>query len=134
MVSYGVSSSSNYGQLFGTWRSSSSIIISSDKNKKKDIEALDERYGAFFDYLNPVRFKYKDGSSSRFHTGFIAQEVIEALDNSNLSESELAAVCTIHGKDESTELGIRYEELIAVCVNEIQKLKIEIKSLKEEKE
>lgn len=133
MVSYKASGSNNYGHLFGTWKSSSAIVVSSDRNKKKDIEVLDERYSTFFDHLNPVRFKYKNGTSSRFHTGLIAQEVIEALDKSNLSESELAAVCTIHGKDESTELGIRYEELIAICINEIQKLKTEIKSLKEEK-
>lgn len=133
MVSYGVMSSSNYGQLSGTWRSSSAIVVSSDKNKKKDIEVLDERYSTFFDHLKPVRFKYKDGKSSRYHTGFIAQEVIEALEKSELSESELAAVCTLHNQDESDELGIRYEELIALCVKEIQRLNKRVEELEEKK-
>ena len=133
MVSYGVSSSSNYGQLFGTWRSSSAIVVSSDENKKKDIEVLDERYSTFFNYLNPVRFKYKDGKSSRYHTGLIAQEVIEALEKSNLSEKELAAICTLHNQDETSELGIRYEELIALCIKEIQALSKRVKELEEKK-
>ena len=133
MVSYSVSSSSNYGQLFGTWRSTSAIVVSSDKNKKKDIEVLDERYSTFFNHLNPVRFRYKDGKSSRYHTGLIAQEVIEALEKSNLSEKELAAVCTLHNQDESDELGIRYEELIALCVKEIQRLNKRVEELEDKK-
>ena len=133
MVTYGINSSSNHGQLFGTWRSTSAIVVSSDKNKKKDIEVLDERYSTFFEHLNPVRFKYKEGTSSRYHTGFIAQEVIDSLNKSDLSESELAAICTIHNKDESTELGIRYEELIALCVKEIQRLNKKVEELEEKK-
>ncbi len=133
MVSYSATSSSNYGQLFGTWRSTSAIVVSSDLNRKKDIEVLDERYSTFFNHLNPVRFKYKDGKSSRYHTGFIAQELIEALNESDLSEQELAAICTIHNEDKSTELGIRYEELIALCVKEIQRLNKRIEELEEKK-
>lgn len=133
MVTYGVGSSSNHGQLFGTWRSSSAIVVSSDKNKKKDIEVLDERYSTFFDCLNPVRFKYKEGTSSRYHTGLIAQEVIEALEASGLSESELAAICTMQNKDKTTELGIRYEELVALCIKEIQRLNKRVEELEEKK-
>ncbi len=133
MVTYSVTSSGNHGQLFGTWRSTSAIVVSSDRNKKKDIEVLDDRYSTFFNNLNPVRFKYRDGKSSRYHTGFIAQEVIEALKESDLSEQELAAICTMHNKDETTELGIRYEELIALCVNEIQRLNKRVKELEDKK-
>lgn len=133
MVTYGVGSSGNHGQLFGTWRSTSAIVVSSDKNKKKDIEVLDERYSTFFDQLNPVRFKYKEGTSSRYHTGFIAQEVIEAIQESGLSESELAAICTMQNKDNTTELGIRYEELIALCVKEIQRLNKRVEELEDKK-
>ena len=92
---------------------------------------LDERYSTFFNHLNPVRFRYKDGKSSRYHTGLIAQEVIEALEKSNLSEKELAAVCTLHNQDESDELGIRYEELIALCVKEIQRLNKRVEELED---
>ena len=59
--------------------------------------------------------------------------MIEALNESNLSEKELAAICTVHNKDETTELGIRYEELIALCVKEIQRLNLKIKELEEKK-
>ena len=133
MVSYSATSSSNYGQLSGTWRSSSAIVVSSDLNKKKDIEVLDERYSTFFNHLNPVRFKYKEGTSSRYHTGFIAQEIIESLKESNLNEKELAAICTIENPDKSNELGIRYEELIALCVKEIQRLSKKVEELEEKK-
>ena len=133
MVTYGINASRNHGELFGTWRSYSAIVVTSDKNKKKDIEVLDERYSTFFNHLNPVRFKYKGGTSSRYHTGFIAQEIVEALEQSNLSEKELAAICTIENQDKTSELGIRYEELIALCVKEIQALSKRVRELEEKK-
>ena len=59
--------------------------------------------------------------------------VIGALKESDLSEQELAAICTMHNKDETTELGIRYEELIALCVKEIQRLNKRVEELEDKK-
>jgi hypothetical protein len=46
----------------------------------------------------------------------------------------MAAICTFAATEEEPEhMGIRYEELIALCVNEIQKLKTRVKELEGEK-
>ena len=124
----------NYGRLHGSWRSDSAITVVSDRDKKEEIEDLPDSYSALFDGLRPVRFRYKDGTSKRRHTGFVAQEVAEAAENAGLSLEDVAAVCRNESATEDVEWGLRYEELIALCVKEIQALKLEVKRLKEEKE
>lgn len=132
MNAYSAASTSNYGYLIGTWKSSGAISVTSDRNKKKEIKPLNKNYEALFDNLKPVRFKYKDGTSNRFHTGFIAQDVLEAISKSGLSENELAAVCSFGDPKENTrEWGLRYEELIALNTYKIQRLNEEIIELKE---
>ena len=124
MYSVRTGSSSNYGQLRGTWTSQNAITVSSDRNKKKDIEDLPEEYSTLFDGLRPVRFRYKSGTSGRFHTGFVAQEAADAAEKAGLDLSDVAAICRREGEYGEEEWGIRYEELIALCVKEIQALKL----------
>ena len=101
----------------------SSDIITSDKNAKNSIKNISEPYGAIFDSLIPVSYKYNDGTSNRTHTGFIAQDVKAAIENAGLTTQDFAAYCDWSNKDGSTGCALRYEEFIALCVNEIQKLK-----------
>jgi hypothetical protein len=44
----------------------------SDIRLKNSIEHLSEKYELFFNAMQPVRYKYNDGTSNRFHTGFVA--------------------------------------------------------------
>lgn len=120
------------GQHLGTWSTSSSVVDLSDKNAKNSIESLSENYELLFDALKPVKYKYNDGTSNRYHTGFIAQDVLEAINQSGLTTQDFAAYVEFQNNNFGGECGIRYEELIALCVNEIQKLKKEIKALKGE--
>jgi hypothetical protein len=53
----------------------SGLEVTSDQNYKHDIEKLDDRYLRFFDDIIPRRFKYNNGTSGRYHVGFIAQEI-----------------------------------------------------------
>lgn len=107
------------GKLWGTWYLGNSTAITSDENKKNSIEELPEKYSVLFDNLRPVRYKYNDGTSDRFHTGFIAQEVEQALTDSEIDSQEFAGFV----KDENGECFLRYEEFIALAVNEVQTLK-----------
>lgn len=118
------------GRLLGTWSTDNGKITCSDQNLKHSIEPLTTNYSTLFDSLNPVRFKYNNGTSDRYHTGFVAQELQQAIIDAGLSEQEVATLCTIKSNnDEDDYMGIRYEELIALCVNEIQKLKIRVQEL-----
>lgn len=128
----GKSYSATYGRLNGTWKSSSAITVTSDRNAKQDIEDLTDKYGLLFDRLTARRFRYKDGTSDRYHTGFVAQEVKESMTAVNLPSSEFAALCISDPNTDKESWGLRYEEFIAMNTWQIQKLKAEIKMLKEQ--
>ena len=117
-----------YGYLGSTWKSGSSITVSSDRNIKNSITDMPTAYSAVFDKLRPVIFKYNKGTGGRFHTGFIAQEVADAVTSSGLTLEDFAAVCAPYADDDVW--GIRYEEIISLNTWEIQKLKAEIAALK----
>ena len=117
-----------YGYLGGTWKSSSSITVSSDRNIKNSIADMTTAYSTLFDNLRPVIFKYNKGTGGRFHTGFIAQEVADAVTSAGLTLEDFAAVCAPFANDDVW--GIRYEEIISLNTWEIQKLKAEINALK----
>lgn len=119
--------SSNY--LDGTWYGTLGGVSSgSDRNIKNSVGSLSPEYDKLFDNLNPVRYKYNEGTSGRFHTGFIAQEVEAATINAGLSTQDFAAF--IRNTDgETTTCYLRYEEIIALCVSQIQKLKTRINEL-----
>ena len=119
----------SHGQLWGTWTLDSGAAVTSWRGAKHDIESLDDRYSILFDNLNPVRFKYNDGQSDRYHTGFILDELKDAMAFSGVDSSEFAAYCV---DDEQTgEGGIRYEEIIALLVKVVQALKKEIREIEE---
>lgn len=116
--------------LYGSFIGNSSGSIVSDRSKKNSISYLDDRYGVLFDNLAARLYKYNDGQSGRFHCGFIADEVLNAMNEAELSTTEFAAYIESVNNDGSILKGLRYEEFIALCVNEIQKLKTEMENLK----
>ena len=95
---------------------------------KKNISLYDDRYDVLFDNLIPCRYKYINGESDRFHTGFIAQEVVQALEDSGLTTKDFAAVC----QESIGEDGIWYlrrDEFIALNTWQIQKLRARVTDL-----
>lgn len=99
----------------------------SDERKKNSITELPDEYSILFDKLNAVIYKYNDGSSNRYHTGFIAQDVEKALVESGLTTQDFAAIMHKQGIDEEgNEIDcyyLRYGEFVALNTSEIQKLK-----------
>lgn len=128
----GSTSTNGYGELWGTWKGS--FASSSDRNLKHSIENLSEKYDTFFDKLIPRRFKFNDGTSDRYHTGFIAQEVENAIIDANLSTQEAALFVQfskynkLNEEDEIT-YALRYTEFIAILTSQVQKLKQKIAEL-----
>lgn len=99
----------------------------SDLRAKKDISEVDDRYSVFFDSLKPRLFKYIDGDSGRTWTGFIAQEIKAALETAGLTTQEFAGIVIPPEDQYNQNWSLRYDLFIALCVNEIQKLKKIIK-------
>jgi hypothetical protein len=109
------------GELGGTWYCKDSLINGSSRNIKHNIELLSNNYAILFDNLNPIRYKYNDGTSNRYHTGFIVDEVETAISKSGLTTQDFAAYCI--SDPETGDGGLRYEKFISLNTWQIQLLK-----------
>ncbi len=67
------------------------ISQSSDRRKKYDIRDYDEYYEKLFDLLHPVRFKWKFGDDESYHMGYIAQDVLSAIEQVGLKTCDFGA-------------------------------------------
>lgn len=102
----------------------------SDKNVKNSIDTFTSEYDVLFDSLIPCRYKYNYGTSDRYHTGYIAQEVVAALESSNLTTQDFAAVIHLEKPLENgSEWMLRRDEFVALNTWQIQKAKARITEL-----
>lgn len=144
------SSYSNLGSNQHRWRTlyiTSDSVITSDRNLKKNINSVSEKYLDLFDLLNPVTYQMVDGD--RIHTGFISQEVEEAMKQVGLTAEDFGGFCKdVKTKyDSETEQDIpilnengereysyslRYGEFIALNTAKIKQLEQTIKELQNE--
>lgn len=115
----------NYVDIQGTFKTNgNNWISSSDAKVKKEIASPTTEYEVLFDNLNPRTYKFINGTSDRTHSGFIVQEVLEAIKQAGLSSQSFAAVCAFGDpNNENTEWGFRYEEVISLNTWQIQLLK-----------
>lgn len=122
----------------GTLTTDSSAVTKSDRNAKHDINLLNKEDAAAFIYsLKPSRFKYKDGTSGRYHHGLIAQELKAAMtddwgvyvDGAYRTDGERDKTDGVDGEKERSK-GIRYEELIADLIATVQYQQKQINTLK----
>ena len=114
------------GQKWKTAYLAEPASIGSDAGMKHSVSYDTSKYDALFDLLKPVFYRYNHGESGRYHTGFIAQDVEEAVKNAGLESMDFAGYL----KDQKTgEYSLRYEEFISLCVDQLQKLKQRVKKL-----
>ena len=104
-------------------------ISTSDREKKTDISYALERYDALFEKLRPASYRLKDGASGRTHTGLIAQDVEQALVECGLTGQDFAAFVRTPRTDGGADYGLRYEELVALCIRQIQMLRARVRKL-----
>ena len=125
----GIGSSSGSNQLYGTWYCNGSVINSSDRNAKNSIADIDEKYDTLFDGLRARLYRYNDGTSGRLHSGFVAQEVEEAMKAANVPTSDFAAFCVDGAGTDKERCGLRYEEFVSLNTWQIQKLKAHLREV-----
>ena len=126
--------SSNYslGRSTRTWSdvyADNGEIQTSDHNQKNSIEPLPDKYISMLDNVTPVRYKLNDGTSGRYHVGFIAQDVEQAMESAGVSDMEFGGWIKDVDEDGNTVYMLRYTELIAVLWAKIRKLEQRIEVL-----
>lgn len=119
---------------------SEEITSGSDRRIKNSIVYDLDPYEKFFLALKPTQFKYNAGTSNRFHTGFIAQDVETALLESGLTTLDFAGLVITPvlevGEDGITDqhYRLRYGEFIALNTYMIQKLYRRVEELEKKLE
>lgn len=115
------------------------ISTGSDERIKNTINHDLDRYEEFYKDLKPAYYKLNNGTSDRYHTGFIAQEVEEAINNNGITNQDFAGLIQIKGDADGILLAeyqdqyyLRYEEFIALNTYMIQKLMKRIDELEAE--
>lgn len=121
------------------------VSSDSDKNIKKDIQALDIEDSAHFIYsLIPSEFRFKNGTSNRLHHGLIAQEVKESMgdddwglfidkkvDDENYNEIAINELTGEQTQLMTARYSLRYDELIADLIATVQSLNNRLKALEQ---
>lgn len=106
--------------VLGTLYTSSGTVSKSDKESKNSITPLSKIDSANFIYsLNPTQYKLNDGDSNRYHHGFIAQEVKEAMGSKDWGLYVDTSI-TNDSTEKDSFKALRYEELIADLVATVQ--------------
>lgn len=118
-----------------TIEATTAISVSSDARLKNAV-AYDvaERYGAFYKALKPARYHMNGSRSGRYHTGFVAQQLREALETGGLNGQDLAALVQTDYDPQAENGGdglysIRYAELIALNTAMVQALTARVEAL-----
>lgn len=114
-----------WGQIFST----NSVISTSDRNYKNSIKELPEKYLTMFDALVPRRFKLNSGTSDRYHVGFVAQEVEEAMSAAAIETQEFGGFVKDQDADGNDIYMLRYEEFIGLLAAKIKQLERRIAAL-----
>lgn len=110
---------------------STNELNGSDRNIKNSIEALPEKYVRMLELVEPKRYKLNSGTSGRFHTGFIAQEVEDAMRACGINSQEFAGWAAAKRKDGSETYFLRYSEFIPVLWAKVREQEERLKRLEE---
>ena len=102
--------------------------VTSDRREKNSIEKLPEAYEVILDKLEPMRFRY-NGKGDRYHVGFIAQDVDEALAAAGLTRDDFGGFVDVKG--DGTELALAYDEFIGLLLQKQRRLEKRLQELEE---
>lgn len=134
-------------RFYGLWAGNATIQTSDAREKENIIPlgvnpvmmlSLDDTqtdiHSEIFDRLQPVQYNVINGNG-RICYGLIAQDVADALEELGIGENELDLVHHEFYKEEESgeekeSYGLAYNNLIALLIHEVQKLKTEVANLK----
>lgn len=115
--------------VWSTIYCSTNELNGSDRNIKNSIEALPEKYVRMFELIEPKRYKLNNGTSGRYHAGFIAQEVEAAMQDCGITSQEFAGWAAAKRKDGSETYFLRYSEFIPILWAKVREQEARIRRL-----
>jgi len=95
-------------------------IITSDARMKEGIEPIPEKLLQMFHSLEPRVYRHRNQSEQ--HVGLIAQDVLEAMQECGISETEFAGLVRSPMADGDEILGLRMSEFTGLLIAIIQQL------------
>lgn len=104
-------------------------IQTSDMKLKKDIEPLPDKYIAMIDAIEPKRYRMVEGTSGRYHVGFVAQEVRAAMDAAGVDSTEFGGWIAGKNSDGEDIYMLRYDEFIGILLAKIKQLESRIEAI-----
>lgn len=111
---------------------STGTIITSDRNQKHDIETLPNKYLDMLLELPVYRFKMDQGTSDRYHVGYIAQDVEEYMAKHDIDSLEFAGFVKDVDEDGNAIYMLRYDEFEAIHTLAVQRHESKFAEQKEE--
>lgn len=115
--------------VWSTIYCSTNELNGSDRNIKNSIEALPVKYVRMFELVEPKRYKLNSGTSGRYHTGFIAQEVEDAMRACGIDSQEFAGWAASKLDDGSETYFLRYSEFIPILWAKVREQEARIRRL-----
>lgn len=115
--------------VWSTIYCSTNELNGSDRNIKNSIEALPVKYVRMFELVEPKRYKLNSGTSGRYHTGFIAQEVEDAMRACDIDSQEFAGWAAAKLDDGSETYFLRYSEFIPILWAKVREQEARIRRL-----
>lgn len=115
--------------VWSTIYCSTNELNGSDRNIKNSIEALPVKYVRMFELVEPKRYKLNSGTSGRYHTGFIAQEVEDAMRACGIDSQEFAGWAAVKLDDGSETYFLRYSEFIPILWAKVREQEARIRRL-----
>ena len=122
----------SYNDKDGTTITKNGTISASDKNVKNSIDVFSDKYDTFFDNLIPRIYKYNNDTENQLHSGYVAQEVDNAVAVAGLTREDFAAICVEYEGTPKEKWGLMYDEFISLNTWQIQKLKQRVAKLEKQ--
>lgn len=104
------------------------VVVTSDKRKKQNIKDLDTRYTALMDNLSGKSFQYKEYKPEQTNCGFVAQDVIAAMQAAGLDLKDFGAVNDRYG--DGSEYSLDYVQFIPILWDIVKNQQAEIDNLR----
>ncbi len=127
-----ISLRASYNGNDGTTITKNGTITASDRNVKNNIFVFSEKYDILFDNLIPRIYGYNSDTEDQAHSGFIAQEVDDAIGVAGLKRKDFAALCVECEGTSKEKWGLMYDEFISLNTWQIQKLKRRVEKLEKQ--